>query len=163
MTMKRFGLFLLALCAAVAIASPVSSAPLTIPLFNIPQTVAPGNQYAIITNAMGTAAVNITFAGTFCTSGCTGTTAVGVAPQQLIGIISLSGSTNTGTIKCSDTYSGALGTPIMEGVALTAAGAAGSYIFGEQGGNGGLMLINGLTCQMSTAAAVADGILVIYR
>lgn len=161
--MKRYAIGLLALCLAVIVASPAMSAPDVAPNFNIPVAVAPGNQYAIITNAMGTAVVNITYAGTFCASGCTGTSAVGVAPQQLVGIVSLSGSTNTGTIKCSDTYSGALGTPILEGVALTAAGAAGSSVFPEQGGNGGLKLNSGLSCQMSTAASVADGILVIYR
>lgn len=158
--MKRF-LALLALIGLVSIGS-ASAAPLTGPQFlSVPIGAAQGNQYAIITNAMGTAAVNITFTGTYCTSGCTGTSATGQAPNVLIGIYSLSGSANTGTIKCSDVYSGALGSTIIaEGVTLGAGGSATAVVPIPIGG---LILANGLTCQMSTAAAVADGILVVYR
>jgi len=143
---------------------PAAALPLTsgVPFFISP-VIQPGLQYQIITNAMGTAAVSITFSGTGCAAGCTTTLALtaGVAPTVFFGAYSESTAANTGTLNCYDNYNAASGNQIVTWPTPPAGGGtSGMYVPSFMGG---ISLVNGLTCQMTTAASVANGIVVVFR
>ena len=159
--MKRILVLAAAIALLCGLQGTANAAPLTTVAPFVQQLNTQGLQYQIITTGMGTATIGITYAGTFCAAGCTGllAAATGSAPAVLVGFYSLAAVVNTGTVTCYDSYNSVAGIPIATVVTMPV--QTGSVGLAYPGG--GVLLQNGLTCVTSTAAATANGIMVVFR
>lgn len=152
--MRRF-LTAAILGGMLCLAAPASAAPLPGPP-PFPSFFQGPVQYQIITSAMGTANVSMTYTGTWCAAGCTGLIGAlaGQAPQMFIGAWNPNAAAQVGNLTCFDNLNAASGTQFV----IPALGGGQSWT----SPGGGFSLTGGITCNMS-AAANGVGVWVFFR